>query len=185
MSAQTACIIGFIFALAATVLALIFITPGKRRKGLNKFLAIVADIFNFKGLLVEYIIKVLYIFSTLYVIFSGFFMLFSWESYVSFYYSYSEYYGLNGLLLMVLGPILLRITFEFMMMFILLVKNTIQINNKLQNKGSGDQPGPFASPTDIVNTVKQPNQPTTAYCNKCGAAYDPTKGGCPYGCVQQ
>ncbi len=185
MSTQVASVIGLVFAIAATVLALIFITPESRRKGQNKFLSILADIFNFRGLLVEYIIKVLYIFCTLYLVFYGFFLLFSWQT--NYWTGEDSYNGFLGLAIMVLGPIIIRISFEFFMMFILLVKNVIQINNKLEDKGASNQASPFTSPTSFVNNSQQTqtqSQPTTVYCNKCGTAYDPTKGGCPYGCIQ-
>ncbi len=56
---------------------------------------------------------------------------------------YDSYYGSRsfagqGLLTMLLGPIIIRIFFEFMMLTILLVKNVIEINNKLKNQ-NGDK----------------------------------------------
>lgn len=113
-------VVALILAIVATVLAFIFITPEKKYASLPKALQVVADVFNFKGLMIEKILKALYIFFTCFAVLSGFFGIFS-----NF---------LAGLLSMVLVPILIRFIFEFMMMAILAVKNIISINNKLQDK---------------------------------------------------
>ena len=56
MPVYVATILGSVFAIAATVLSLIFITPENKRKTLNKFFAFLADLFNFKYLILEKII---------------------------------------------------------------------------------------------------------------------------------
>lgn len=161
-------ILAVILAVVGTVLLMILVTPEKRRAGLNKFFRAVADICNFKGLLLEYIVRALYIFLTLLVILMGLFTLFVEP--------------LSGLLLMILGPIVLRIYHELIMMFILLVKNVIQINNKT--------PGKAADPMKIEMPAKAPEAPETSeapvmvFCSQCGTRYDSTKGGCPNGCKE-
>ncbi len=232
MSRGVAAVIGLILAVAATVLAMIFITPEKRRKGQNKVFRLLADIFNFRSLLLEYIFRALYIFSTLFCVSYGVFLLLSWDSYYYGYYGKDiDYHGGEGLVWIIGGVIATRIVFEFVMMAILLVKNVIQINNKLENNGDGKTSDPFASAIDFSNfkseansnnapannaprnetpsyaqpannyapqnnvpnygvqnnvpNYAQPNAaPRTVYCNKCGTPYDPSKGGCPYGCAQ-
>ena len=72
-------IIGIVVAIAGTVLAFIFLLPEKKRTSLNKFFQVIADIFNFKILFIEKILKALYIFVTLFCVVCGFFMLFSGE----------------------------------------------------------------------------------------------------------
>ncbi len=121
-------ILAFIAALVCTVLLMVLVTPEKRRDRLNTFFKALADLFNFKGLLLEYILKALYIFLTLCSIFTGFFSLFTEP--------------LTGLLLMILGPIVLRVVFEFYMMLVILVKNVSQLNGKIPGKSAD----PFALP---------------------------------------
>lgn len=65
-----------LFAIAATVLAFIFIVPEKRREKLNAFGKFLHDTCNFKYLVVEKLLQALYIFATSLVILNGFFMLF-------------------------------------------------------------------------------------------------------------
>lgn len=126
-----------IIAIILTVLVLVLVVPEKKRAGLPKFFQAVHDICNFKGLLLEKVLKVLYIFNTLFVMLSG---IFTWFSGGNF--------GINfliGLLILVLGPILVRLVYEFMMLFILVVKNVIQINNKLNGKNDN----PFVNNIDF------------------------------------
>lgn len=131
-------IIGVVLALAATIVAWILIVPEKKRAGLNKFFQYIHDLFNFKSLWLEKILKFLYIFETLSCIISGFLLLFSFSSYETYSYSgkfrsttHTTWNGWIGLLLIVFGPIIVRILFEFVMMLILQVKNTMEINDKL------------------------------------------------------
>lgn len=163
----TLIILAVIIALGLTIALMILVTPEKRRASLNKFFRGVADICNFKGLLLEYIVRALYIFTTLLAVVLGFFTLFVEP--------------LSGLMLMILGPIVLRIYFELIMMFILLVKNVIQINNKT--------PGQTADPMKIERPAPAPAAPQApeanmVFCARCGARYDSSKGGCPNGCEE-
>lgn len=198
MSPNIAAILGIVAAIACTVLALIFITPEKKRASLPKFFQIVHDIFNFKFLLLEYLMKALYILATLYSICYGFFLLFSGYSYGSYYYSSFESTAGYGLLMMLLGPIVIRIVYEFIMMAILAVNNIIAINKKLKNQNgdnaSSDAPKAF-NPADYITpkapkTAEVPVPPVApvapaapaedwVYCVHCGHRYDQSKGGCP------
>lgn len=161
-------ILSIILALAATVLAFIFIVPEKKLGKLNKFGKFIHNTLNFKYLIVEKILQALYIFFTAYVILEGFFMLFVVDR-------WSGWQGLTGILTMILGPIAIRLIFEFTMMVIILIKNVIQINNRLAGKDSDDI---FAAPEIPVPTKapaapEAPAAPTAAYCTNCGAAVEP------------
>ena len=126
---------GIVLALAATVLLYIFVLPEKKREKLPKLLQMAHDIFNFKGLLLETLIKGVYVLSTVACITVGLCSLLGFNVYESYYSGLKfQWAGGYGLLLMIVGPIVLRILFELVMMFILLGKNTIEINNKLKNK---------------------------------------------------
>lgn len=122
-------------AVTATVLAFIFIVPEKRRARLNAFGKFLHDTFNFKYLIVEKILQALYIFLTCVALFTGFFLLFKVDY-------WGQWQGWYGILIMVVGPIAIRLVYELAMMLVLLVKNVISINNKLSGKSSN----PFAAP---------------------------------------
>ena len=135
-------IIALLLAIAATVLAFIFIVPEKKRDKLGKFGKFLHDTCNFKYLIIEKILQALYIFFTTMVILIGFFMLFCSD--------WNGWMGGKGILLMILGPIGVRVTYELLMMAVLAVKNIISINNKLRNQ-NGDTAAPDIFSPDMSN----------------------------------
>lgn len=169
----------FLLAVAATVLAFIFITPDKKRGKLNAFGKALHDFLNFRYLIVEKILQALYIFFTAMTVIEGVFMLFMAP--------YGHWMGGYGLLTMIVGPIMIRLVFELLMMVILLVKNVIAINGKLknQNEGTTDSTNVFAAPdlSEVKETFRQKtqqNQPTETahFCASCGSPLD-ADGKCP------
>ena len=138
----TLMIIALLLAIAATVLAFIFIVPEKKRDKLGKFGKFLHDTCNFKYLIIEKILQALYIFFTTMVILIGFFMLFCSD--------WNGWMGGKGILLMILGPIGVRVTYELLMMAVLAVKNIISINNKLRNQ-NGDAAAPDIFSPDMSN----------------------------------
>lgn len=169
-------IIGVIFAIAGTVLAFIFILPEKKRASLNKFFKGLADVLNFKVLFIEKILKALYIFLTFFCVVCGFFMLFSGERTSSFWGDGSfQSYALEGLLLMILGPVVVRIVYEMAMLLIIMVQNVISINKKMPEQEKKEET-PAAQAVPAAKMV---------YCTHCGTRYDALQGGCPNGCQDQ
>lgn len=174
MPVNVAAILGAIMAIGATVCAFIFIMPEKKREKLPKVLKMIADILDFKDLLLEKIMKVLYIFATAYCLMTGFFMLMAGTT--NYWGGFQSAAG-RGLLVMFVGPIVVRLAFETVMMFILLVKNTIEINKKMP-KNNDDVVVVEAEP------VEEEVAPEMVFCTQCGTRYDKNKGGCPNGCQQ-
>ena len=177
MPQSVAIILGIVGAIAATILAFIFITPSKNYNKLNKFCQFLADLCNFRFLVLEYILKAVYILFTAFCLVYGFFTLFSSMA-------------LAGLATMIFGPIAIRIMFEFTMMFIILVRNTNEMNKKMSN---GDKTAEAQQSSSFNNQVNAPfaapqqnaYQPDYVYCQKCGTKYDANMGGCPNGCDTQ
>ncbi len=166
MPVNAAYILGILSALAATVLAFIFFLPEKKKANLPEGLKKIVDILDFRTLFLEKIVKAVYLFSTFACICIGLFMLIS----VNYGY-YSDYWmGGRGLLLMILGPIVIRIVFESTMLFILLVQNVIEINKKLSAKA---EPAAPAEPEPVAV------EPEYRFCTNCGTRYDINAGDCP------
>lgn len=120
-------IIGIIIGIAAVVAAYIFVIPEKRINGMNKILLTLHNIFTFKSLLLEKLNRFFYVLFTILCITIGFFMLFAKGGFLA------------GLGLMFIAPFVLRIIFEFSMLFILMTTNIIELNKK-----SGVKPAPRA-----------------------------------------
>ena len=124
-------VISILVALVLTILLWILVIPEKRRPKLSKFFVFLADLFNFKSLLIEKILKFTYVLLTLFAIVFGICML--------FIVSYGESMALYGVLIMILGPIALRLVYELSMMGVLLVNNVIEINKKLKVEKKADK----------------------------------------------
>lgn len=116
-------VISIVVALIVTIVLWVAVIPEKKRAKLNKFFGYLSDVFNFRSLLIEKLLKFLYTLLTITAIIVGFIML--------FIKVFDEPLAGYGLLLMIAGPIALRLIFEGLMLGILLVKNVIEINNKL------------------------------------------------------
>ncbi len=169
MPITAALVIGIIATIVCTILSVIMITPASKRKKLPKFFQIVHDLFNFKTLFIEKILKFFYILLTLGCVIIGFLMLFSGTYYEDFWSGTTHFTStfLPGLLLLIVGPIVVRITYESLMMFILLVQNTIEINRKMTE-----------APAAAEEAKAEEPQKPFPYCTKCGTQYDPALG-CP------
>jgi len=155
MPVQATLVLGFIGVIAAMICIYVLIMPEGKYRTLNPFCRWLSDLFNFRSLWLESIIKFFYILSTVACVIFGFFMLFS---VVDYYYGSSSL-ALPGLLLLVVGPVVVRLVYEGTMMFIILVKNTMQINNRLRNNMSEKQD---------EDAEEVPAQPVIEYCEKCG-----------------
>ncbi len=131
-------IIGGVLAVVATILAYVFIVPESRREKLNAFGKFLHDTCNFKYLIVEKILQALYIFFTADLIILGFFMLFAAPEDI---FGNRHWLGGFGIAIMILGPILIRLVYELLMMAVLMLKNVISINNKLRNQNEKEEKG--------------------------------------------
>jgi len=139
MPLNTAFIIGGVFALIATIVLYVMVMGKKKDGKLSPFLQFLHDLFNFKYLVIEHVLKFFYVLSTCACILIGFFMLFS----VQDGYFAKISYAVPGLIIMIAGPVLIRIMYELTMLAVLLVKNVIELNNKIKGDGGrafGDVP---------------------------------------------
>ena len=132
--------LGIVTTIILLILAYKFIVPEKRRAQLNKLGQFLNDVFNFKFLIIEKIMRFLYVLATVSCVGVGVFMLLGITSYTSYSgTTYTTWYGFYGLLLAIVGPFAVRLAFESIMLFLLLVKNVIQINKKLQNQSNENE----------------------------------------------
>ena len=168
--------LSLVLAICGTIALYIFVLPKDKRAQLPKFLQVIHDLLNFKELLLEKLLKLFYVFTTAYLLFTGFFMLFG----VQIYGHYHPAFG-QGLLTMLLGPVIARLIYESIMIVILLLKNVIEINHKLKGDVAPaakavPQAAPEAKAAPAPEAEPAPNY---KFCTKCGTRYDTNKGGCP------
>lgn len=131
---ETLIIIGIVLAVAATIFICVRVLPKKYDGRLDsKFLQFLHDFFNFKTFYIEALTKFIFVLLTCLCIFVGFLLMFGkFEYYGYFGMTLTQSTFLYGLGIMLLGPLVLRVTYEFVMMAILLVQNVIDINRKMK-----------------------------------------------------
>lgn len=162
-------------SLVLMILLFIFVVPEKKRASLGGFGKFLHDTVNFKYLIIEKILQAFYIFVTIYVFGIGFCR-------IILQYQFRVAAIIEGVLIMLLGPIVIRVAYELIMMAILLVKNVIQINNKLRYPAATTAP---VAP--VVPSAAEPAAPVTAAVPTadpigCGGNPTPAKKRvfCPY-----
>lgn len=133
-----AAIIAAVLAIGAAIVMFIFVMPKKKDGKLPKILQVFHDLAHFKKFYIGDFMKALYIIATVFCIIYGFILLFGVETHSSSFYGYgytttTSTFG-TGILIMILGPIAVRLTYELAIMFITLVQNVADINNKLKNQ---------------------------------------------------
>lgn len=143
---------GIFLAVALTIAGMVLLylkVIPKKHDGTfkNKFLQMVHDYFNFKTLYIETVLKFIFTFVTVAFVAMGiasvinaFLGIFGGianmvEYGMSFGYLLSSFFTklLSGIAVLVVGPVAARLVYEGIMLFILLVKNVIEINNKTKN----------------------------------------------------
>ena len=128
--------LGAVLSLILTIVLYVKIMPrkkdGKFQKSFHQFLH---DYFHFKKLYLEEVLKWVFTLATVGCVVCGALLLISVDPY-GWYSSYSGWHSEStfgyGIALMLGGPIALRLSYELLMMFILLVKNVMEINNTLK-----------------------------------------------------
>lgn len=159
-------ILTIIFGLAATILACVFCLS-KKWKHEGGFKQWLHEFVNFKTLFIDKIFKFLYILSTCCTFFFGFFTLFSEQF-------------LAGLAVMILGPIAVRIVYELLMMFIIMVTSLTDINRDVSNMLGIMRGGKAKGKPEEAAPVPEPSAaPTTVYCSNCGTPYNGSAANCP------
>lgn len=137
-------VLGIIAAITLTVILCVKVLPAKYNGTFTKKpLQALHDYFNFKKLYLETILKVIFAFASIFCIANGILVatlgnLISVIDIIRFDYNFADVLGsvfrnfIMGVGIAVLMPIALRLVYEGILMFVLLVKNTIEINNKLK-----------------------------------------------------
>ena len=170
MPLSTIYILSLLFGLVGTIAALVLLVPESKRAALkHPFAVFLHNLFNFKSLWIEKILRFFYIFSTVTSVVMGFFML--------FWVEYDEWLGYYGLLGLIVMPVLIRLLYECIMMFVLLVKNTIEINKKLDGHKKHAPATPAtsatpATPATPVTPAEPTKNPKARFCRFCGNALD-------------
>ncbi len=118
-----------VVALLITAFVLIVITPSNKDGQLNKVFQCLHDFFNFKKMYIIIVLKAIVIFLTVLSIIYGFRLMFGFNVYG---YHYNTFW--QGLALLVLGPVVVRLSYEILWLSISAAIATIQIRDKMYGK---------------------------------------------------
>lgn len=149
-------ILAIIASIVLTVLICIKVLPENKNGTFSKKpLQVMHDYFNFKKLYLETVLKIVFTYATILCIVgglsvgllgSGLQLIFDIvkaiiNGYGMSSWVFSQFFAslLGGIGIAVLGPIALRLVYELVLMFILLVKNVIEINNKMKISKKDEQ----------------------------------------------
>lgn len=163
MDINISAILAAVCSLVAVIVLYAAVLPRRRNGKLGGFGQWLHDYFRFKRLYIEGILRFLFVLLTVVCVFAGFFMIFTVLR-MDFYggYAQEQPLWLYGLGLMIGGPIALRLSYELLMMGILLVQNVIDINRKLAEPAKS---APEKEPTTAekkAKPAKAPKQPKPA-----------------------
>lgn len=113
-------ILAIVFAIIGGLLVYFLFLKSKKDLKLNNFLSWLKDFLDFKVMIIEPLLKVLYLISTIYVILVSFSLISA--SFIAF------------LLVLVFGPIGVRLVYEGILMAIMNWKNLNELNKKVKEK---------------------------------------------------
>lgn len=112
-------IVAFILAIIGGIVLYFTVFSKQNEKKYKGFMAWLYDFVTFKKLMLETILKVLYIVTALFITLSSFALVS--VNFVTF------------LLYLIVGNVLARIVYEFSLLMITICKNTTEMNKKLDN----------------------------------------------------
>lgn len=113
-------IIAFIISIATGIL--IYYLFLKDTKPVSENVQKLKDILNFKTMIIEPILKIVYLITTIFIILYSF-------SFIAI--NFAVFLGL-----LILGPIVIRISYEIALILVMIWKNTKEINENLKAKSS-------------------------------------------------
>lgn len=128
MSLETCTVFAIIFTIICMVLLYALVLPKSKDGNLGAFGQFLHDLFHFKKLYIEAVLRFFYVLATVFCVCFGFFLLFGEQE---VFWGDSKSTVWYGLAILVFGPICTRLTYELFMMGILLLKNVMEINNRL------------------------------------------------------
>ena len=126
-----------VLAVALTALLVVLVLPKEKDGHLPSVFQMLYDLFSPKTLVMEKLLQILYVFLTCLAVLYGIVVFFSG------FFSGFQNLAL-GLVILAVGPILLRVGYELILLLVMQVKTTREIHQKLtQMTEGGDRPLPL------------------------------------------
>lgn len=171
-SLKSAYLIGGVIALIATILVFVYVMPRRNDGKLGGgFLQFLHELFHFKKLYLENILKFFYVLTTFAAVFCGLLGLI-----LSLTDSDNGGNALICLGVMLLGPVVLRLLYELGIMGVMLVRNVVEINQRLKSQETDRKKERKSAARE---EFRQPVYVPAVFCPVCGAKYNAKLTRCP------
>lgn len=167
-----------VIAVVLTALLAVLVLPKHKDGKLPSFFQLLFDAFTPKTLLLEKILQVLNVFFSLVAVLLGLALIFQGLF-------TNTTLLMMGLLLLLLGPLLCRVGYELILLRIMQVKATREINRKLSflvpegAAQAAEEEDLTKEPEAEAPAAKTPTEPPRAHCPSCGTWYQEALGKCP------
>ena len=164
----------------ALLINFLFLAPKNEYK-YKGFVLKLYQFLRFKKLFSEMLLRIMYYAMTIFITLFSFYMLFAWP--------FGAMNFIYFLLMLIFGNIILRVVYEFMLVKLIICKNTSEINYKLgsdKNVGDNNQPvfenfEDYTNKTEAAGGCGNYNQSAdeTIFCTNCGNMMKSSDSNCP------
>lgn len=167
-----------VIAVVLTALLAVLVLPKHKDGTLPGFFQLLYDAFTPKTLLLEKVLQVLNVFFSIVTVLLGLMLIFRGLF-------TNTTLLMMGLLLLVLGPVLCRVGYELILLRIMQVKATREINRKLSYlmpegvAQTAEEEDLGEAPEEEAPVKNPPCDPARAHCPSCGTWYQEALGKCP------
>lgn len=160
-------------AVALTALLMVLVLPKEKDGRLPSVFQLLHDLFTPKVLVIEKLLQVLYVFLTCLTVLYGIVIFFN-----GFFTGIGNL--VLGLLVLAVGPLVLRVLYELLLLLVMHVKTVREIQRKLDDVLWDAPPSPSPWPDREEPEEPEPavNQPMVR-CPACGTWYRQGQGSCP------
>ena len=159
-----------VVAVVLTALLLVLVLPKQKDGHLPAFFQLLYDLFTPKALMIEKLLQVLYVFLNCLTVLFGIAIFFN-----GFFAGFGRI--VLGLVILVVGPVLLRVIHELLLLAVMQVKATREINQKLDRLTGAA--GSRADQGTETQTPPAPPAGPMVHCTHCGTWYREGAGRCP------
>ena len=161
-----------VVAVVLTALLLVLVLPKQKDGHLPAFFQLLYDLFTPKALMIEKLLQVLYVFLNCLTVLFGIAIFFN-----GFFAGFGRI--VLGLVILVVGPVLLRVIHELLLLAVMQVKATREINQKLARLTGAAPAGSRAAQGTEPQTPPAPPAGPMVHCTHCGTWYREGAGRCP------
>jgi hypothetical protein len=172
----------FIIAVLGGIMLSIIFLPKKNERSASRFYTALYNFFNFKKMLAETLFKILYMITSCWITLFALLLLIFGEG-VNLRYRFISF-----MLIFIVGNILLRLVYEFLLVILVICRNIVEINKKMSNLQMNDSSSSGGvlleneQPSNLKQEINADSgiQVGVVFCRNCGNQFNSTTSKCPH-----